>query len=100
MLIWQKLDHVFLCNHQIISGQFSNMPVDTTDLKPGPHIVRTILCAKNIDKTNNSSFYLGIDACLASGLQAKLLSGFLCYALALTFQTWLNCKDAFNSETL
>lgn len=69
MLIWQKLDHVFMCNHQIvIPGQFSNMSVNTTDLKPGPHTMRTILCAKNkkiIYKSDNSSFYLGTDVCLA-----------------------------------
>lgn len=43
-----------MCNHQIdMSEQFSNVPVDTTDLKPGPHAARTILCAKNIDKSRN-----------------------------------------------
>jgi len=65
MLIWQKLDNVFMCNHQnIISGQFSDMPVSTTDLKPGSHTTRTILCAEDIDKSGNSPFHLGIDACL------------------------------------
>lgn len=47
MLIWQKLDNLLTSNHQnVISGQLSNMPVPTTDLKPHPHILATILCAK------------------------------------------------------
>lgn len=64
MLIWQKVDHVFICNQQIVNSvQFSNILLMLRIWNQIPTL-KTILCAKNIDKYN-SSFYLKIDSYLA-----------------------------------